>query len=135
MVYAKSNFSLALFFLSDVSKQTLVLFSLAARKRICVVATTFSFHWNFNYCHYVITYYQICARIKSAREREAKFESLFVMKDSSSTESENELFVDTAVYSRNRCFRIALSSKAGKKSFLLPSERFKCKGMVWFSST
>ncbi|KAH9646783.1 DNA primase [Citrus sinensis] len=72
---------------------------------------------------------EICARIKSAREREAKFESLFVMKDSSSTESESELFVDTAVYSRNRCFRIALSSKAGKKSFLLPSERFKCKGM------
>lgn len=77
----------------------------------------------------MFTCYQICARIKSAREREAKFESLFVMKDSSSTESQGQLFVDTAVYSRNRCFRIALSSKAGKKSFLLPSERFKCKDM------
>ena len=34
-------------------------------------------------------------------------------KDSTSTESSSQLFVDTAVYTRNRCFRFALSSKAG----------------------
>ncbi|KAB5513698.1 hypothetical protein DKX38_027604 [Salix brachista] len=31
--------------------------------------------------------------------------------------------------SKNRCFRLALSSKAGKNSVLLPTERFKCKDM------
>jgi len=37
--------------------------------------------------------------------------------------------MDTAVYTRNRCFRLAFSSKSGKKSFLVPSRRFKCKEM------
>ncbi|GKA88925.1 hypothetical protein Tco_0810737 [Tanacetum coccineum] len=39
------------------------------------------------------------------------------------------LFIDTAVYSKNRCFRLHLSSKAGKNSVLLPTRRFKCKEM------
>lgn len=52
-------------------------------------------------------------------------------KDSKSDGRECQLFVDTAVYSRNRCFRLPLSSKAGKTSALLPSGRFKCKDMVW----
>ncbi|XP_031269541.1 DNA-directed primase/polymerase protein isoform X2 [Pistacia vera] len=72
---------------------------------------------------------EICSRIRSARERDANFEKLFIKKDSNSAESPSQLFVDTAVYSRNRCFRLALSSKAGKNSFLLPTGRFKCKGM------
>lgn len=37
--------------------------------------------------------------------------------------------MDTAVYTRNRCFRLALSSKAGKNSMLLPTGRFKAKDM------
>ncbi|XP_044467882.1 DNA-directed primase/polymerase protein [Mangifera indica] len=72
---------------------------------------------------------EICSRIRRARERDEKFEKLFIKKDSSSDESPSQLFVDTAVYSRNRCFRLALSSKAGKNSFLLPTGRFRCKGM------
>ncbi|GLT31227.1 hypothetical protein SLA2020_059780 [Shorea laevis] len=72
---------------------------------------------------------EICSRIASARERDGRFEKLFVRKDSSPAESPSQLFVDTAVYSRNRCFRLALSSKAGKTSFLLPTGRFKCKDM------
>ncbi|GJV08004.1 hypothetical protein Tco_1345660 [Tanacetum coccineum] len=39
------------------------------------------------------------------------------------------MFIDTAVYSKNRCFRLHLSSKAGKNSVLLPTGRFKCKEM------
>lgn len=73
---------------------------------------------------------EICSRVTRTRERDERFEKLFVRKDSSSPESPSQLFVDTAVYSRNRCFRLALSSKAGKTSFLLPTGRFKCKDMV-----
>ncbi|KAK7315144.1 hypothetical protein VNO77_33676 [Canavalia gladiata] len=69
---------------------------------------------------------EICSRILNARGNDKNFERLFVMKDSSSSEA-SQLFVDTAVYSRNRCFRLFLSSKAGKSSVLLPTERFKCK--------
>ncbi|XVF53526.1 hypothetical protein PTKIN_Ptkin05aG0106000 [Pterospermum kingtungense] len=72
---------------------------------------------------------EICSRIASAKQNDGRFEKLFVKKDSTSAESHDQLFVDTAVYSRNRCFRLALSSKAGKTSFLLPTGRFKCKDM------
>ncbi|XP_059629157.1 uncharacterized protein LOC132271715 isoform X4 [Cornus florida] len=44
---------------------------------------------------------EICSRIISARERDGKYEELFISKDSCS----------------------------GKNSFLVPTERFKCKGM------
>ncbi|KAL0304331.1 UNVERIFIED_CONTAM: DNA-directed primase/polymerase protein [Sesamum radiatum] len=73
---------------------------------------------------------EICGRIQSYRERDENFEKLFVSKGSSSADSHCQLFVDTAVYSRNRCFRLPLSSKAGKSSVLLPSGRFKCKDMI-----
>jgi len=85
-------------------------------------------------CHSIMTYYQICSRILNAREKDKSFEKLFVMKDSSNNESAGQLFVDTAVYSRNRCFRLPLSSKAGKRSVLLPTKRFKCKDLVWYFS-
>lgn len=78
----------------------------------------------------VFTYYQICSRILSTRGRDEGFENMFIRKDSSSAEPPSQLFIDAAVYSRNRCFRLALSSKAGKNSVLLPTERFKCKDMV-----
>ncbi|XP_057527811.1 uncharacterized protein LOC130806666 isoform X1 [Amaranthus tricolor] len=71
---------------------------------------------------------EICSRIHKARETEARFQQLFISKNSSSAES-SPLFVDNAVYSRNRCFRLALSSKAGKSSVLLPTRRFKCSDM------
>ena len=85
-----------------------------------------------NFCYSMMTCYQICSRILNARGEDRSFEKLFVMKDSSCNESASQLFVDTAVYSRNRCFRLFLSSKAGKSSVLLPTERFKCKNLVWY---
>ncbi|XP_059289513.1 uncharacterized protein LOC132043042 isoform X2 [Lycium ferocissimum] len=73
---------------------------------------------------------EICSRISSLSESDGIFRKLFVSKDSSSIDIPFQLFVDKAVYSRNRCFRLALSSKAGKSSVLLPSGRFKCKDMT-----
>ncbi|KAL8544106.1 hypothetical protein ACS0TY_004592 [Phlomoides rotata] len=72
---------------------------------------------------------EICSRIQSYRERDKKYDKLLVSKGSNSADTDCHLFVDTAVYSRNRCFRLPFSSKAGKNSFLLPSGRFICKGM------
>lgn len=74
--------------------------------------------------------FQICSRIQSYRERDANYEKLLVSKGSNSADNQCQLFVDTAVYTRNRCFRLPFSSKAGKSSVLLPSGRFKCKDMV-----
>ncbi|KAF3432929.1 hypothetical protein FNV43_RR24031 [Rhamnella rubrinervis] len=71
---------------------------------------------------------EICSKIFGAKG-DGRFEKLFVKKDSSSADSPCQLFVDTAVYSRNRCFRLALSSKAGKNSVLLPTGRYKAKDM------
>ncbi|KAH9603717.1 hypothetical protein KSS87_007073 [Heliosperma pusillum] len=72
---------------------------------------------------------EICSRIRSGSETDTRFQHLFINKDSSSAGPPTHLFVDNAVYSRNRCFRLALSSKAGKTSVLLPTGRFKCKDM------
>ncbi|KAK7380402.1 hypothetical protein VNO78_32912 [Psophocarpus tetragonolobus] len=72
---------------------------------------------------------EVCSRIINASGKDKSFDKLFVRKDSSSNESAGQLFVDTAVYSRNRCFRLPLSSKAGKSSVLLPTKRFKCKDL------
>ncbi|XP_057426931.1 uncharacterized protein LOC130720319 [Lotus japonicus] len=72
---------------------------------------------------------EICSRILTARGKDRSFEKLFVVKESSCNESASQLFVDTAVYTRNRCFRLHLSSKAGKRSVLLPTKRFKCKNL------
>lgn len=71
---------------------------------------------------------QLCSRIVSTKEKDERLRKLFVHKEAN--DSASLLFVDTAVYSRNRCFRLALSSKAGKTSVLLPTGRFKCKDMV-----
>ncbi|KAI3762496.1 hypothetical protein L1987_52926 [Smallanthus sonchifolius] len=73
---------------------------------------------------------EICSRVHCARQKDKRFEQLYISKDSSSADGPCHLFVDTAVYSRNRCFRLHLSSKAGKSSVLLPTGRFKCKEMI-----
>ncbi|CAA7035349.1 unnamed protein product [Microthlaspi erraticum] len=70
---------------------------------------------------------ELCSRIVSAKEKDERLRKLFVHKEAN--DSASLLFVDTAVYSRNRCFRLALSSKAGKTAVLLPTGRFKCKDM------
>ncbi|XP_050914527.1 uncharacterized protein LOC127129360 isoform X1 [Lathyrus oleraceus] len=70
---------------------------------------------------------EVCSRILNAKGEDKSYEKLFVAKDTN--ESACQLFVDTAVYTRNRCFRLHLSSKAGKSSILLPTEKFKCKNL------
>ncbi|KAI4347596.1 hypothetical protein L6164_008397 [Bauhinia variegata] len=72
---------------------------------------------------------EICSRVLNSKEKDGRYEKLFIRKDSSSNESASQLFVDTAVYTRNRCFRLHLSSKAGKSSVLLQTGRFNCKDM------
>lgn len=72
---------------------------------------------------------EICSRIAAQRAANPNLDKLYITKDSSGTEPVDQLFVDTAVYSRNRCFRLAFSSKSGKKSFLVATGRFKCKNM------
>uniref|UniRef100_A0A0D3GQS4 DNA-directed primase/polymerase protein n=1 Tax=Oryza barthii TaxID=65489 RepID=A0A0D3GQS4_9ORYZ len=72
---------------------------------------------------------EICSRIASQRAANPNFNKLYITKDSSCTGRADHLFMDTAVYSRNRCFRLAFSSKSGKKSFLVATERFKHKNM------
>ena len=70
-------------------------------------------------------------QIYSAKDKDPKYENLFIRKNSSSCELGSQIFIDTGVYSRNRCFRLVSSSKAGKKSLLLPSRRFRTKNMVF----
>lgn len=77
---------------------------------------------------------QVCSQIAAERAASPNLDKLYITKGSSSTGPADHLFMDTAVYSRNRCFRLAFSSKSGKKSFLVPSRRFKCKEMVSFRS-
>ncbi|XP_037483434.1 DNA-directed primase/polymerase protein-like [Triticum dicoccoides] len=72
---------------------------------------------------------EICSRIAAQRAANPNLDKLYITKDSSGAEPVDQLFVDTAVYSRNRCFRLAFSSKSGKKSFLVATGRFKCKNM------
>uniref|UniRef100_A0A0E0AJG1 DNA-directed primase/polymerase protein n=1 Tax=Oryza glumipatula TaxID=40148 RepID=A0A0E0AJG1_9ORYZ len=72
---------------------------------------------------------EICSRIASQRAANPNFDKLYITKDSSCTGRADHLFMDIAVYSRNRCFRLAFSSKSGKKSFLVATERFKHKNM------
>jgi hypothetical protein len=78
----------------------------------------------------ILFFPQICSRIAAQRAANPNLDKLHIKKDSSYAEPVDQLFVDTAVYSRNRCFRLAFSSKSGKKSFLRATGRFKCKNMV-----
>ena len=72
---------------------------------------------------------QVCSQIAAQRAAKPDLDKLYITKESS-TGPVDQLFMDTAVYTRNRCFRLAFSSKSGKKSFLVPSRRFKCKETV-----
>ncbi|CAA7410967.1 unnamed protein product [Spirodela intermedia] len=72
---------------------------------------------------------ELCSRICSASDKDPQLEKLFIRKNICSAELSSQLFVDTGVYSRNRCFRLVSSSKAGKNSVLLPTRRFRSKNM------
>lgn len=82
----------------------------------------------FVWCH--CGTYQVCSRICSASDKDPQLEKLFIRQNTCSNELSSHIFVDTGVYSRNRCFRLVSSSKAGKNSVLLPTRRFRSKNMV-----
>lgn len=64
---------------------------------------------------------ELCRRAAAARATDPRAAALFVRdKDGGET-----MFIDTAVYTRNRAFRLFLSSKAGKNEVL------QCTGRFW----
>nr|XP_017225176.1 PREDICTED: DNA-directed primase/polymerase protein-like [Daucus carota subsp. sativus] len=78
---------------------------------------------------------EICSRIQNERGRDGRFEKLFILKDRNSSHVNKEVFMDRAVYSRNRCFRLPLSSKARKTSILVPTGCFKCSEVDLFMAS
>lgn len=72
---------------------------------------------------------ELCNRLDRLRNSDEAVNELYVLKSQSRGDCHSQLFVDQAVYSRNRSFRLPFSSKAGKTSQLLPSGRFRCKEM------
>ncbi|KAF3335584.1 DNA-directed primase/polymerase protein [Carex littledalei] len=72
---------------------------------------------------------EVCSRISGMREVEPKLNQLFIKKESGIANDIDHLFLDSAVYSRNRCFRLSYSSKAGKSAFLVPTGRFRCRNL------
>ncbi|KAG0605264.1 hypothetical protein M758_9G044200 [Ceratodon purpureus] len=67
---------------------------------------------------------EICKRCNDLRDTDDEVGKLFVLQGESRAAHEAKLFVDVAVYTRNRAFRLPYSSKAGKTSLLLPTSRF-----------
>lgn len=67
---------------------------------------------------------EICKRSNELRESDDEICKMFVLQGDSRAAHQAHIFVDVAVYSRNRAFRLPFSSKAGKISFLLPTSRF-----------
>ncbi|KAJ1694771.1 hypothetical protein LUZ63_011469 [Rhynchospora breviuscula] len=72
---------------------------------------------------------EVCLRISGNRVVEPKMNQLFIKKESGSGDGTDHLFLDSAVYSRNRCFRLSYSSKAGKSAYLVPTDRFRCRNL------
>eukprot|EP00850_Spirogloea_muscicola_P003168 SM000012S25430 [mRNA] locus=s12:999459:1003153:- [translate_table: standard] len=83
-----------------------------------------SFKSNYHVGHIVK---QIVQRIHHNRTLDPRCERLFVWTEETKAACQpTSLFVDLAVYSRNRSFRLPYSSKAGKKAVLKPTRRYKC---------
>ncbi|BBN17832.1 DNA-directed primase/polymerase protein [Marchantia polymorpha subsp. ruderalis] len=72
---------------------------------------------------------EICRRIHNQRDANEDYSRLFVLQGESLASYHTELYIDQAVYSRNRSFRLPFSSKAGKAAKLLPTMRFRCSHM------
>ncbi|KAH7403973.1 hypothetical protein KP509_15G003100 [Ceratopteris richardii] len=72
---------------------------------------------------------ELCSKLARQRENDESINSLYVLKGQSCGESSYRLFIDQAVYTRNRSFRLPFSSKAGKTTRLVSSGRFCCKNM------
>ncbi|MCO5548206.1 hypothetical protein L7F22_001663 [Adiantum nelumboides] len=71
----------------------------------------------------------LCSRLNKRRQHDEGINSLYVLKGQSRQDCRSQLFLDQAVYSRNRSFRLPFSSKAGKTARLIPSGRFGLKSM------
>ncbi|EFN56160.1 hypothetical protein CHLNCDRAFT_51806 [Chlorella variabilis] len=69
---------------------------------------------------------QLCAGARERRGQDSRCELLIVKKKG----GEEALFVDPAVYTRNRAFRLYLSSKAGKQAVLQNTGRFGGAGLT-----
>eukprot|EP00249_Psilotum_nudum_P013456 c24342_g1_i1 orf=428-2221(+) len=72
---------------------------------------------------------EVCSRLSNDMDIDNRLNQLYVLKGESRADCQTQLFLDQAVYSRNRSFRLPFSSKAGKTAQLLPTGRFRCKGM------
>ncbi|PRW44998.1 DNA-directed primase polymerase isoform X1 isoform B [Chlorella sorokiniana] len=68
---------------------------------------------------------QLCAAARERRDQDERCARLIVRKG-----EEEALFVDPAVYSRNRAFRLYLSSKSGKQTILRNTGRFGGAGLT-----
>lgn len=73
---------------------------------------------------------QICKRSNDLRESNDDISRMFVLEGEGRAAHQSKVFVDIAVYTRNRAFRLAFSSKAGKSALLLPTSRFRSSKLV-----
>ena len=64
---------------------------------------------------------EVHKRALQRRSTDPSCAALFVKKEGSGEEEDRVCFIDTGVYTRNRAFRLYLSSKAGKTAILLPT--------------
>ncbi|KAI5062827.1 hypothetical protein GOP47_0021374 [Adiantum capillus-veneris] len=72
---------------------------------------------------------ELCSRLDRQRQSDEDISRLYVLKGQSRQDCRSQLFLDQAVYSRNRSFRLPFSSKAGKTARLIPTGRFSCESM------
>lgn len=77
-----------------------------------------------NNAHIGAFIYELCDHAKNNLESDPRCQELFVQKG----ENTSTLFIDTGVYTRNRAFRLYLSSKAGKDAVLMPTGRYRTVG-------
>lgn len=68
---------------------------------------------------------EICKRSNDLRESNDEIGRMFVLQGESGATHQTQSFIDVAVYTRNRAFRLPFSSKAGKTALLLPTNRFR----------
>lgn len=67
----------------------------------------------------------LCKRAQEERALDPRCGALFVKKG----DVDDACFIDTGVYTRNRAFRLHLSSKAGKNAVLMPTRRYGTSGL------
>jgi hypothetical protein len=77
---------------------------------------------------------QFCSTLRATCDSDPASALLFIWKMGQGSadvgEQPSSLFIDEAVYTRNRAFRLPYSCKFGKRARLLPTSRYKCKNLV-----